>query len=122
MILDQQGNNNLPINGFIADQSPLKSKYWTIFLNQESAFFLGAEKVARKQNSTVLFADMRKTGRGHYSVKFVKICDDASLTDECEITRAYVRMLEKIIVEKPEYWLWSHQRWKRKRPSNIPLN
>lgn len=109
------------VNYFIADQSPVETKYWTTFLNQETPVFLGPEKIAKKLRMAVVFADIMKTRRGHYEVIYTPICDDASTTKTHEITNAHVRLLEKTIRQQPEYWLWSHRRWKRKRPAGINL-
>jgi len=106
---------------FVADQSPVETKYWTIFLNQETPVFIGPERIARKLKTAVIFTDIMKRRRGLYEVIFTPICEDASLTKENEITNAHVRLLEKTIRENPEYWLWSHRRWKRKRPEGIEL-
>jgi KDO2-lipid IV(A) lauroyltransferase len=32
-----------------------------------------------------------------------------------ELTRLYAEQLEKSIRENPEYWLWTHKRWKHSR-------
>jgi len=121
MIVHAQKQGIKTATFFIADQSPIETKYWTIFLNQETPVFLGPEKIAKKLGMTVLFTDIMKPKRGHYEVIFTKICDDASTTAENEITNAHVRLLEKTIREKPEHWLWSHRRWKRTRPEGMEL-
>ena len=121
LIIDAQKKGIRSVVWFIADQSPVESKYWTTFLNQETSVFLGPEKIARKLKMAVVFADIMKVRRGHYEVILTKICDDASQTKEYEVTNAHVRLLEKTIREKPEYWLWSHRRWKRTRPEDTPL-
>ena len=121
MIVHAQKQGEKTATFFIADQSPVETKYWTIFLNQETPVFLGPEKIARKLGMAVLFTDIMKPRRGHYEVTFTKICDDASTTRENEITNAHVRLLEKTIRKKPEHWLWSHRRWKRIRPEGVEL-
>ena len=111
------------ILALIADQAPMpnESDFWTIFLNQESAIFMGPEKVARKINATVIFIKMEKVKRGYYKVSPILICENAKETIPGEITQKHVAILEDIIHEKPEFWLWSHRRWKRKRPQNVNL-
>ncbi len=105
------------ILGMVADQSPPKGgvNYWTTFMNQDTAFFTGHEKIARRFNHAIVFTVVHKIKRGHYEVEFTKLFENASETKENEITKAYIRNLENIIREKPEYWLWSHRRWKHKR-------
>ena len=99
---------------FLIDQSPrsFDIQYWTTFLNQETAIIVGPEKVARKLNAAVLFGNTRKTKRGFYEVEFVLITDTAKKIPKFEITEKSTRLLEKLIVENPEYWLWSHRKWK----------
>lgn len=102
---------------FLIDQSPrsFDIQYWTTFLNQETAVIVGPEKVARKLNAAVLFGNTRKTKRGFYEVEFVLITDTSNQSPKFEITEKSTRLLEKLIVENPEYWLWSHRKWKFNR-------
>jgi len=104
------------------DQTPPQnSQFWTTFLNQETAFFPGAMKIAIKTNQPVIMHHTRKTGRGRYEVFHYKLIENPSEVKPEDIMMAYVDKLEKIIQEEPEYWLWSHRRWKHKRPENIQL-
>ena len=121
MIVQMQKQGIRTVNYFIADQSPVESKYWTTFLNQETPVFLGPEKIAKKLKMAVVFTDIMKTRRGRYEVTYTPVCPDASLTKTHEVTDAHVRLLEKTIRQQPEFWLWSHRRWKRKRPADINL-
>jgi KDO2-lipid IV(A) lauroyltransferase len=105
------------LSTFIADQTPAKGdiNYWTQFLNQETAVFLGAEKIASKYNMVVVFFNNRKIKRGYYSMTIELLFENTSGLAENEITEKHVRRLEEIIVENPEYWIWSHRRWKHKK-------
>jgi len=100
---------------FGGDQSPTYSKrvYWTNFLNRETAVAVGTEKYAMKYNYPVYFGKIGKLSRGHYTFEVVEVCSDPSKTQEGEITKKHVKMLEEQILERPELWLWSHKRWKR---------
>lgn len=102
---------------FASDQTPVKQDavYWTRFLNQETAVFLGIEKIAKMNDSVVMYCDIRRTGRGRYVVTYEVLFEDAKATSDYEITKAHVTALEKRIRENPEEWLWSHRRWKVKR-------
>ena len=106
---------------FISDQTPiqLSIKYWTTFLNQDTPVFLGIEKIARKEGHAVVFLSMNKLKRGYYEVEIHPLVDNALTTDPYEITEMHVRKLEELINKHPEYWLWSHRRWKRKRNNVI---
>lgn len=107
---------------YLTDQTALKdTPYWMMFMNQETAVFPGPEKVASRLRQAVVFMDIQKVRRGHYEVEFTKLFDDASLTQPFEVTRAHVKFLEDIIRKRPEFWLWSHKRWKHTRPEHIPL-
>jgi Kdo2-lipid IVA lauroyltransferase/acyltransferase len=99
---------------FIADQSPIRQhiQYWTTFLNQDTPIFTGAEKVARQTNQGVLYMKIIPVRKGYYEIEFVKLFENVTNVPENEITEAHVRILEQIIKERPEYWLWTHRRWK----------
>ncbi len=106
-------------NLLVSDQTPVKGdmNYFTEFLNQPTAVFLGIEKISKLLNSVVIFCDIRKVKRGYYECTFVPLVDEPKQTAPHEITEAHVKYLEKVIREQPEYWLWSHRRWKFK-PEN----
>jgi KDO2-lipid IV(A) lauroyltransferase len=106
----------------IADQTPpANSKFWTFFLNREAPFFSGPEKIAAKYNQPVFFLHIKKTGRGKYSFELELLFENPKEVEQKEILLAYVRRAEEIIRQEPEYYLWSHRRWKHKRPEDIPL-
>ncbi|MEW5844985.1 MAG: lysophospholipid acyltransferase family protein [Bacteroidota bacterium] len=103
--------------GLVADQTPAKGeiRYWTTFLNQDTPVFLGTEKIARKLNQPVFFCNMRKIKRGFYEVELELLTENPVDTKPYEITEMHVKALERLINEAPEYWLWSHRRWKHSR-------
>ena len=103
---------------FIADQTPPPGEmyHWTTFLNQDTAFFSGAGKIASKYDMAVVFMNIQKKKRGYYNMDFELLFDHTAGIEEKEIIEKYVRRLEEQIIEKPDYWLWSHRRWKHKRP------
>jgi len=106
-----------------ADQTPPHySQFWTTFLNQETSFFAGPMKIAKKTNQPVIVHHTRKISRGHYEVFHYKLIENPADYKQEEILLAYVAKLEQIIQDEPEYWLWSHRRWKHKRPEHIALN
>ncbi len=104
--------------GLISDQTPSDIHYWTTFLNQDTPVFLGVEKISRKLNQPVIFCNMRKVARGRYEVILETLCENPKEALPFEITELHVRALEKLIHEAPEYWLWSHKRWKHTKPAN----
>ena len=105
------------LTAFIADQSPSagENSFWTTFLNQDTDFYRGPEKIAVKFNMAVIFVHVKKIRRGYYEASCRLITENASEEEPDYITSRYVEILEGIIREKPEYWLWSHRRWKHKR-------
>jgi KDO2-lipid IV(A) lauroyltransferase len=103
----------------IADQSPRKNAdYWTTFLTQDTSFFMGPERLARLTNAVVVYVSLRKIKRGVYEGDFIPLTETPKDTKEFEITELQIRQLEKQIIEAPEYWLWSHRRWKHKRETS----
>lgn len=116
-------NGRLFAAGMIADQSPPnpKNRRWITFLNQDTAVMEGPERIARKSDAIVVFCRMNRVKRGYYSVDVIPITEDIASTDDFFITKKYYELLEEQINEQPEYWLWSHRRWKRKRPADEKL-
>lgn len=109
---------------FGTDQSPTFSKkvYWMTFLNQETAVFYGTEKYARQYNYPVLYGRINKLKRGRYEMAFEVVADEPRTLPEGEVTERHTRLLEADIKAHPQYWLWTHKRWKRKREQNaLPL-
>jgi KDO2-lipid IV(A) lauroyltransferase len=101
----------------VADQSPVRSErsYWTQFMNQEAAFYPGAEIIAKTTRFPVLFAQCRRRRRGHYEIEFHELARPPYDKDSHDITESYIRMAEQAIRSEPESWLWSNRRWKRDR-------
>lgn len=113
--------NRLTLTIFGGDQSPSNNinVYWTTFLNQETAVMYGTEKYARDYNYPVVFARIRKLKRGYYEMDLEVLEDQPASTPRFEISEKHTRMLEAQIRETPQYWLWTHRRWKRKRPAPV---
>lgn len=105
--------NNL-ILGLIADQNcpPTKDCKWHRFLNHDTLFYDGGEQLAMKFGMPVYYLAMEPIKRGRYRCRFVQIYDGEESVPSGEITSRYAQMLEQSIVAQPEYWMWSHNRWK----------
>ena len=116
-VINLKRNKTYALIVFVADQTPSKANllYWTNFLNQDSAILTGPERIAKKLDLPVIFADTQKTGRGYYIVDFKLITDQAKNTPDFWITEQYARMMETCILRDPAYWLWTHKRWKHSR-------
>ncbi len=103
---------------FGADQSPSnknKKAYWTNFLNQDTMVMLGTEKFAKQYNIPVVFGGIYRVKRGYYEFKTTLLTDNPRETAEFEITELHTRILEEQILTDPQYYLWTHKRWKHKR-------
>ncbi len=100
--------------GLIADQNPPRrpNSEWFKFLNQDSIFFDGGEKIALKLKLPVYFIYQRRISRGFYQYEYDLIHDGIESVEPYEITRRYIEKLERLIQETPHLWLWSHRRWK----------
>lgn len=107
----------------LSDQSPndVHKSFWTMFMNQETPFLYGAEYFARKYDMPVIYYDVTKVQRGRYEVHFTPLCDKPSQVPQYTIISRYITMLKNTIDRHPEYWLWSHRRWKRTRPEGMEL-
>lgn len=104
------------VTGFIADQCPhMEMHLFLDFLHHDTGVYTGPERIARFLDSEVLFCHLSRPQRGYYRLEFRKITDTPASVPTFELTRAYFRMLEANIEEAPQYWLWSHRRWKRTR-------
>ena len=105
----------------LSDQSPSNphKSYWTQFLGRDTAFLYGAEYFARKYNYPVLYYSVRKVKRGYYEVTFSPLCEKPEEVPQYSIVESYVRRLEQEIQAAPQYWLWSHRRWKLTREGRI---
>jgi len=109
--------NRLTTLCFPSDQSPPRNTidYWTTFLNQDTPVYLGVEKLAKRYDAAVLYYEIRRVKRGYYEVEVTLIAENAAKTFDYEITNRHVALLEETICRNPQYWLWSHRRWKHKR-------
>jgi len=120
-IIEARKANRRTIYSFVTDQTPPKGdiKYWTTFLNQDTPVYLGVEKIASKYDMAVVFFNVRKISRGYYCYTPELLFEHSTGLPEFTITESHVRKLEKVIKENPEYWIWSHRRWKHKKPAGI---
>ena len=116
-IINNRKNNKRSLYAFITDQTPPKGdiKFWTRFLNQDTPVYLGAEKIATKYDMAVVYFRIEKVRRGHYNLTFELMFEHSAGLPELLITETHVKKLEEMIMARPEFWIWSHRRWKHKR-------
>lgn len=105
----------------LTDQSPGSSirSYWMNFLNQKTAVLFGAEMIAHELDYAVVFFTTKKVKRGRYEIELELITKEPRTMEWGKITEAHVKRLENAIKLSPEFWLWSHKRWKRELPEDI---
>lgn len=104
------------LGGYISDQSPKWENIhlWIPFLNHpQTPVFTGTERIIKKMNDVVFYVKMTRPKRGYYNVEYVPITEDPKSLPDGEITRRFFALLEKSIIEAPQFYLWSHNRWKR---------
>ncbi len=113
-LIEYKSREEQVLSLFLGDQRPMfhQIQYWTKFLGQATPMYLGTEKLAKKLDAAVVFIKIRKKSRGRYEVEFELISEDPRKLETYAITESHVRILEDLIREAPEYWLWSHRRWK----------
>lgn len=101
--------------GYIADQGPRYANIhlWLPFLNHDTGVFTGSERIMRKMNDAVYYLEMSRPRRGYYTATFHLISDTPNSMPEHELTRRFFALLEKTIRRQPEFYLWTHNRWKR---------
>ena len=101
---------------FISDQSPkLKpNNYWGEFMGIHIPCFTGAELTAKKYNYPISYLKIDKVKRGHYESEFIILSKDPKNVKDFEITEKFNRILESQIKKAPEFYLWTHKRWKHR--------
>jgi KDO2-lipid IV(A) lauroyltransferase len=109
--------NELSATAFIADQTPSpEGAFWTKFLNQDTPVFKGTEKIAQRMNYPIVYGRVRRIKRGHYEISAEILFENPAKTEPEMISKSHTMALERDIIAQPEIWLWSHRRWKHKRP------
>lgn len=108
--------NKPTIIATLGDHSPatINKVMWLPFLHQESAFLSGPAKLAKIIDAVVLYAEIKPVRKGYYSINFEVLSENSHEETEMKIIGKYVHCLEQVIERKPQFWLWSHNRWKRK--------
>src|ERR1700738_266066 len=101
-----------------ADQAPVSTdkRYWTRFLGQDTAFYIGAEQIARAMRLPMIYVAMRRIGRGRYDVELQQLWDGREVTEPNTVTERYAAACELDVLKSPAEWLWSYRRWRLKKP------
>lgn len=109
----------LTCTAFIADQTPPPERaYWTTFLHQDTPVFWGTEKIAAKLGYPIVYVGIDRPRRGQYLMRFEELVPNPADLPDGAISEAHTRRLEQDIRRRPEIWLWTHRRWKHRRPTS----
>ncbi|MFV5693107.1 lysophospholipid acyltransferase family protein [Flavobacterium sp. LT1R49] len=117
LIAHNQKNDIHCVYGLASDQSPKADRifHWDSFMGIEVPVHTGPEMLAKKYDMTVIFAKVKKVKRGYYELTIIPISDNPKSIPDFGITHAYIKEVEKQILEAPEYYFWTHNRWKHRR-------
>lgn len=111
------------VYAMIADQSPKldRAKAWTDFMGIQVPVFTGLENLSRSLDMPVIYLHVEKVKRGHYLASFKTLSYAPAKEPEHFITKRYFEELEAQIKKDPQYYLWTHKRWKHQN-APIPKN
>ncbi len=107
----------LGIYGFASDQTPRKSDnmYWSTFMGIETPIHVGAEVLAKKYDMNMIYLKVKKLKRGYYEASFEVLSEDIQSVPNYKISELFMQKVEQQILEAPEFYLWTHKRWKHKK-------
>ena len=117
LMAQNQRDGILSLYGLASDQSPKLDRIFhsSNFMGIEVPVHTGAEMLAKKYDLSVVFAKVKKVRRGYYEATFVSLADNPKDFEDFKITEKYLQEVEKQIMEAPEYYLWTHKRWKHRK-------
>jgi KDO2-lipid IV(A) lauroyltransferase len=117
LMTEYQEKSILAVYGFASDQSPKLNKYthYDTFMGVSVPVHTGAENLAKKMDLNVIFVKIKKPKRGFYEATFVDFASNPQEIPDYQITHDYLRLVEQQIIEAPEFYLWTHKRWKHRR-------
>ena len=113
-LIQAKKDNQLTLNGFVFDQSPKLDKaiHWQNFMGKKVPVHVGAEILAKRLDMATLFLKVKKIKRGYYEAAIMDIIKDPKSIEDFKITDTYLKHVEEEILEAPEFYLWTHKRWK----------
>lgn len=116
-IINNNKNHILSLYGFASDQSPKakSAQHWAKFMGIEVPVHIGAEMLSKRYDMALLYLNTKKVSRGHYEATLEILAEHPKDFPDFELTDQYLKLLEKQIYEAPEYYLWTHKRWKYRR-------
>lgn len=116
VLAKEKKKGELTINGFVSDQSPKATKafHWNDFMGIKVPMYTGAETLAKKLDMAVVFFGVKRIKRGYYETTFKTITENPNDYKDYEITDLFFKLVEEQILEAPQYYLWTHKRWKHR--------
>ena len=117
-VIEALENND--VVAFIMDQyaRPDKDGIAVDFFGQKTGTYKSLALIARETGAPVVPTLCYRESYGRHVMKFYEPLpwvEDADADEEIhKNTLAYNQMLETMIRERPEQWLWCHRRWKTK--------
>ena len=113
---ESKSKGELTINGFVSDQSPKVNKafHWNEFMGIKVPMYTGAEMLAKKLDMAVVFFGVKRLKRGYYETTFKIITENPREYKDYDITDIFFKLVEEQILEAPQYYLWTHKRWKHR--------
>ncbi|MDA9576149.1 lysophospholipid acyltransferase family protein [Flavobacteriaceae bacterium] len=117
VLTDNKKKGLITINGFAADQSPKKEKayHWNTFMGIEVPVHTGAEMLSKKLDMPVVFFSVKRIKRGFYETTFQTLVEHPNDFKDYEITDQFLKLVEQQIHDEPQYYLWTHKRWKHRK-------
>jgi len=114
-LVEYRKQNRPVVIGYISDQVPFWNNihHWLPFLNHDTPVLTGTERLVKSAGHGVFYFDITRPRRGYYVAELKLISPNPKQVKDYELTDAYFRMLETSIQRAPQYWLWTHNRWKR---------
>jgi KDO2-lipid IV(A) lauroyltransferase len=105
----------------LSDQSPSNpdKAYWMRFLNQNTAIAFGPELISLEYKFVPVYAHINTIKPGYYAVKLISFNQNSAPPQYGDISAWHAGILQQGIIQNPQYWLWSHRRWKHKAPESI---
>lgn len=116
-IEENKKNGILGVYGFASDQTPSgkNALYWNTFLGIETPIHYGAESLAKRYDMNVIFLRGKKVKRGYYEATFEVLSEDVKSIPNYQLSELFMRKVEEQIIEAPEFYLWTHKRWKKRK-------
>lgn len=107
-------NGDLCVYGFAGDQSPKlgKAKHWGTFMGVEVPMHTGAEMLAKRFDMNVVFLKVKRVKRGFYEASFEVLSENVKTVPDYQITDVFIQKVEQQILEAPEFYFWTHKRFK----------